>query len=198
MIRRHYFLFYFFTTLCIFNTNITLSQDIDVSTSTHEDWEYALESTGDVLQLALPLTAGITTIIKKDWKGTKQWALSYGTAIIVTHSLKRIVRKQRPEGRHRFDAFPSGHTTSAFSGASFIQRRYGWKYGKWAYVLASIVGVSRMEGPDGWHDIWDVLAGASIGIGSTYIFTTPYEQPNVDIGFYTGDGNYLLRFNYTF
>ena len=30
---------------------------------THEQWEYALEGAGDVLQLALPVSAGITTII---------------------------------------------------------------------------------------------------------------------------------------
>ena len=66
--------------------------------------------------------------------------------------MKRIIRKERPEGRNLFDAFPSGHTSAAFSGASFIQRRYGWKYGKYAYILAAVVGVSRVDGPDGWHD----------------------------------------------
>jgi len=152
----------------------------------HEKWEYVLEDTGDILQIVLPLAAGITTVAKKEWEGTKQFALSYGVGFIVTHSLKRIIRKERPEGRNLFDAFPSGHTTSAFSGASFIQRRYGWKYGKWAYVLAAIVGVSRMEGPDGWHDIWDVLAGATVGIGSTYLFTKPYVQPKFDISFLSG------------
>lgn len=165
---------------------------------THEKWEFVLEDTGDILQIALPLAAGITTIIKKDWKGTKQFALSYGTGFIVTHSLKRIIRKERPEGRNLYDAFPSGHTTSAFSGASFIQRRYGWKYGKWAYALAAIVGVSRMEGPDGWHDIWDVLAGATVGIGSTYIFTKPYEQNQMQVGFSANKGNYLIGFKYQF
>ena len=145
---------------------IILSQTVETDDmGSHEKWEYVLEDTGDVLQLALPLAAGITTVIKKDWQGTKQFALSYGTSIIVTHSLKRIVRKQRPEGRNLYDAFPSGHTTSAFSGASFIQRRYGWKYGKWAYVFAAIVGVSRMEGRmDGmtfgmfWRELQLVLA----------------------------------------
>lgn len=46
-------------------------------------------------------------------------------------------------------------TTSAFSGASFIQRRYGWKYGKRAYLGASIVGVSRMK---------DQMDGMTFGI----------------------------------
>jgi membrane-associated phospholipid phosphatase len=165
---------------------------------THEKWEFVLEDAGDILQLALPIAAGVTTIIKRDWKGTKQFALSYGTGFIVTHSLKRIIRKERPEGRNLYDAFPSGHTTSAFSGASFIQRRYGWKYGKWAYLLATIVGVSRMEGPNGWHDIWDVLAGATVGIGSTYIFTKPYDKNQVQVGFNSYNGNYLIGFKYQF
>ncbi|MFC4721050.1 phosphatase PAP2 family protein [Geojedonia litorea] len=167
--------------------------------SKHEKWEFVLEDTGDVLQIAIPLAAGLTTLFKKDYKGSKQFALSYATSLVVTHSLKRIIRKERPEDRNLFDAFPSGHTTSAFSGASFIQRRYGWKYGKWAYLGAAIVGVSRMEGPDGWHDIWDVLAGAAVGIGSTYLFTTPYEKQPVQVGFYSnGNDTYILSLKYEF
>lgn len=148
--------------------------------------------------MAIPLAGLITTFAKKDWQGTKQFAWSYGTSLIITHSLKRIIKKERPEGRNLFDAFPSGHTTSAFSGASFIQRRYGWKYGKWAYLLAAIVGVSRMEGPDGWHDIWDVLAGAAVGIGSTYIFTKPYQKQNIDFGFSSNGKDYMIAFRYKF
>ena len=132
--------------------------EIDPPGSTHEKWEYVLEGSGDVLQLALPISAGIMTLIKKDYQGTKKLAFSYATALAVTYSLKEIVGKQRPEGRLLYDSFPSGHTTSAFSGASFIQRRYGWEYGKYAYLLAGIVGLSRMEGPDGWHDIWAIGA----------------------------------------
>ncbi len=106
-------------------------QTPEADKSTHEQWQYALEDTGDILQIALPAAAALTTLIKKDWGGSKQFALSYATGFVVTHSLKKIVRKERPEGRGLYDAFPSGHTTSAFSGASFIQRRYGWAYGKW-------------------------------------------------------------------
>lgn len=174
------------------------AQTSESGNSTHEKWEYVLEGSGDILQIALPTIAGLTTIIKKDWEGTKQFALSYGTGFIVTHSLKKIIRKERPEGRNLFDAFPSGHTTSAFSGASFIQRRYGWKYGKWAYLGATIVGISRMEGPDGWHDHWDVLAGAIVGIGSTYLFTTPYTKEHLEIGFTSVNNNYLLGLSYKF
>ncbi|WP_296383222.1 phosphatase PAP2 family protein [Winogradskyella sp.] len=161
---------------CLTITYFSFSQTLEPDDiGTHEKWEFVSEDTGDVLQIALPVVAGLT-IIKGDWQGTKQFALSYSTGFIITHSLKKIIHKQRPEERHLFNAFPSAHTTSAFSRASFIQRRYGWQYGKWGCMLAGIVRVSRMEGPDGWHNIWDVLAGATVGIGSTYLFTTPCNQ----------------------
>ena len=90
--------------------------------------------------------------------------------------MKRIIRKKRPEGSTAYNAFPSGHTSSAFQGASFIQRRYGWKFGLPAYVLAGFVGYSRIEGLNDRHDFWDVLGGAAVGIGSTYLFTKPFDS----------------------
>lgn len=95
------------------------SQDIDGLNSKHERWEYILEDTGDVLQIALPVSAGIMTLIKKDYQGTKKLALSYGTTLAVTYSLKYLTKKERPEERNHFDSFPSGHTSSAFSGAFY-------------------------------------------------------------------------------
>lgn len=55
-----------------------------------------------------------------------------------------------------------------------------------------------MEGPDGWHDIWDVFAGAVSGIGSTYLFTTPYTKKHMDVGFVSNGNDFLFSFNYKF
>ncbi|WP_297762887.1 phosphatase PAP2 family protein [uncultured Muriicola sp.] len=180
--------------LCYFGMCNTYSQD--GNDGTHERWEYILEDTGDVLQIALPLSAGLATIFQKDYQGTKQLAFSYATTMALTYTLKYTTKRQRPEGRTSYDSFPSGHTSSAFSGASFIQRRYGWKYGKYAYILAALTGVSRMEGPDGYHDIWDVLGGAAVGIGSTYIFTKPYENPKIEVSFSANKDMKLLTFRW--
>lgn len=174
------------------------SQDKDGSDSTHEPWEYALEDTGDILQIALPAAAGLMTLIKKDYQGTKKLAYSYTTTLAITYALKYSINKKRPEGRDHYDSFPSGHTSSAFSGASFIQRRYGWKYGIPAYVLATIVGISRTEAPNGYHDGWDVLAGAAIGIGSTYLFTKPYQKEHMNLSLAIGKEKYVLNFMYKF
>ena len=190
--------FFLIPLLLLFNYSFAQDADGDAPTSKHEKWEFVLETSGDILQLALPISAGIMTLVEKDYQGTKKLVFSYATALVVTYTLKEVVHKQRPEGRILFDSFPSGHTTSAFSGASFIQRRYGWKYGKYAYLLAGVVGLSRMEGPDGWHDIWDVLGGAAVGIGSTYLFTKPYQKNKVDLGFASDGKNYLVSFTYKF
>ncbi|MCB0371792.1 MAG: phosphatase PAP2 family protein [Muricauda sp.] len=182
----------FFPVGCFLN-----AQTIDTEGG-HEKWEYVLEDTGDILQIALPVSAGFITLLEKDYEGTKQLALSYGSTLALTYALKYAIRKQRPEGRLHYDSFPSGHTSSAFSGASFLQQRYGWKYGLPAYFLASITAISRMEGPDGYHDLWDVLGGAFIGIGSTYIFTKPYQKEQFQIGFAANKDVKMVTFLYKF
>ncbi len=145
-----------------------------------------------------PQPPSLQRSLKAIMEGARQFAYSYGSAMMFTFSLKYLINKQRPEGRDRYDSFPSGHTASAFSGASFIQKRYGWQYGWIAYTLATVVGISRMEGPDGYHDIWDVIAGASVGVGTTYLFTFPYTKKNFDVGLASGNRTYLLSFTYRF
>ncbi|SMO59950.1 PAP2 superfamily protein [Saccharicrinis carchari] len=162
----------------------------------HEKWEYVLEDSGDILQIAIPVSAGLITLLKEDYKGTKSLALSYGTTLALSYTFKHITKLKRPEGRNRFDSFPSAHTSSAFSGASFLQRRYGWNYGWPAYLLATIVAVSRTEGPDGYHTVWDVLGGAAMGIGSTYLFTKPYENPKLEFGLSVNRSSRILTIRY--
>ena len=71
-------------------------------------------------------------------------------------------------------AFPSSHTSVSFQGASFIQRRYGWKFGLPAYLLSAYVGWGRTYAKK--HDWWDIIGGAAIGTASSYIFTRPFAR----------------------
>ena len=154
--------------------------------------ERFVEHTGHILHYALPAAAGLSTIILKDKEGGEQFLKSFATNIAVTYTLKYAFDKPRPEGATDGLAFPSGHTSAAFQGASFIQRRYGWKYGIPAYILAGFVGYSRIEGLNDRHDGWDVFGGILVGIGSTYLFTTPYEKKDIDLTFGNSDGYYTL------
>lgn len=107
------------------------------------------------------------------------------TTVVVTHGLKYVTHNQRPENNGD-KSFPSGHTSAAFQGAAFIQKRYGWKYGLPSYALAGFVGYSRMEGESDKHYPSDVIAGVAIGILSSYYFKTEYEgviiTPSLDKG----------------
>jgi membrane-associated phospholipid phosphatase len=148
-----------------------------------------IETSGDILQIVLPSVAFGSTLIYKD--GTKpawQFAKTYGSTFLVTHGLKRLIDKKRPNGGHH--AFPSGHTSSAFAGAAFLQKRYGWKIGAPAYLLASYTGWTRIDSKQ--HDTWDVLGGALVGTLSAYIFTEAYHSNQLELSFGRSDESMLL------
>jgi membrane-associated phospholipid phosphatase len=127
----------------------------------------------DVLQSALPAIAWGSTFAFGDSEGRNQFYKSGASCLAITQGLKLSINEERPAG-HGNQSFPSGHTSSSFLGASFIQRRYGWKFGVPAYMLASYVGWSRVDCKA--HYVHDVLAGAAIGVVCTYWFTTPLSD----------------------
>ncbi|WP_300642747.1 hypothetical protein [uncultured Helicobacter sp.] len=93
----------------------------------------------DVLQFLPALSASYSLAIK-DYEGLKELAIGFGTTIGVTliskASLNALAKKYpqklqialRPNHAN-YEGFPSGHTSSAFSAAGYMQRRYGWKWG---------------------------------------------------------------------
>lgn len=140
-----------------------------------------LSSIGDVLQFAIPAFGFGTAFIKKDTEGMKEWALSCGTAALITQGIKAATKQtaigRRPNGGK--GSFPSGHTSSAFQGAFFLQRRYGWKYGLPALGLACLTAYSRVQGK--YHHWRDIGAGAVMGFLVNLFFTKPYHKGNVSI-----------------
>tara|TARA_R110000868_G_scaffold153120_1_gene378444 strand:- start:1298 stop:1861 length:564 start_codon:yes stop_codon:yes gene_type:complete len=160
--------------------------------------EKTIQDIGDIAQFAPVFTSLAVIFIKKDKKGFWQFAKSFGTTLGLTYALKYTIKKPRPDGAADGNAFPSGHTAAAFSGASFLQRRYGWEYGIPAYAVAGFVAYSRLEGLNDRHDGWDVLAGIVVGVGSTYLFTTPYQKEHYELSFKSSNGEYLLGLNYKF
>jgi PAP2 superfamily len=90
--------------------------------------------------------------------------LALGRTAVITGVLKEVVHEERPNGGQH--SFPSGHTSSAFCGAEFIRKEYGWAWGAPAYAAATYVGWSRVEAKaHHWHD---VVAGAAIGYFSNH------------------------------
>ena len=154
-----------------------------------------IEATGDVLLFVMPATALTSTLVVEDYKGTWQFAKGFAMNQVISIGLKHAINKRRPLNNGDY-AFPSGHTSTAFQSAAFIQKRYGWQYGIPAYALAGFTGYSRINAKR--HDGWDVLAGAIVGIGSAYLFTTPYQQEHLELSFKSGDGDYLIGIIYKY
>lgn len=150
----------------------------------------AAESVGDVMLVMLPVAAVGATLAYRDWKGTANFAKGYALTMSSTFALKYAVNAERPDGGNH--SMPSAHTSSAFSGASFLQRRYGWKYGAPAYAAAAFTGWSRVNADK--HHWEDVVVGAAIGIASTYLFTRPFER-GIVIMPTVGRGTYALTVN---
>lgn len=155
-----------------------------------------IENAGDGTLFLIPASAVATTLILKDYKGTWQFTKSAALNLAVTGAAKVLINKERPFRGGGY-AFPSGHTSVAFQSASFFHRRYGFKYSIPAYLLAGYTGFSRIHATR--HDGWDVLAGAVVGIGSTWIFTNPRKkEKNMELTFSSSDDHYLLGFKYVF
>ncbi len=148
------------------------------------DAKDGIETAGEVFQLVLPATAAGLTLGFHDSEGFWQLSKSGALTLGVTYGMKYALDAQRPNGGDH--SFPSGHTSTSFAAAEFLRGRYGWSYGIPAYVVASFVGYSRVESKQ--HHTRDVIAGAVIGIGSSYLLTTPYKgwqiQPQVGSAFY--------------
>lgn len=127
---------------------------------------------GDIGSGAVPLAALGVSIAKQDWQGLWQFGLGYGVTTLGTKAGKRWFPKERPNGANDRSRI-SGHTSAAFSGAAFLHHRYGWEYGLPAYLAAGVVGYSRVT--TDWHHPEDVLLGAALAIGVSYLFTSDYD-----------------------
>lgn len=92
----------------------------------------------------------------------------------VSYVLKGIVKYPRPDGTTS-DAFPSGHTSSAFASATILHEEYGYRsvwYSVGGYGVATGVGAMRILNNRHW--LADVLFGAGVGIGATEVVYMGY------------------------
>lgn len=152
-----------YVVLCIISFCLILSVSVQASDN--------IETAGDVLLIILPATAAGLTVVFKDKAGTLQFGKSAALTIGTTLGLKYAIKEERPDGGGH--SFPSAHASISFTSAEFIRKRYGWEYGLPAYAAALFVAYSRVEARK--HYAHDVIAGAAIGIGSSYLFTREYK-----------------------
>jgi len=142
----------------------------------------AIRTMGDWLQIGIPAFALGRAHGIGDHEGVRQAATGVLTNMLTTQSLKLATNQTRPDGGNL--SFPSGHTSAAFQGAAFLHRRYGWDEAWHHYVAAGFVGYSRVHARR--HYWRDVIAGAAVGIGSSWITATPREPRDLNLALTDG------------
>lgn len=134
-----------------------------------------------IIDVSTPLSIMLIGKLKKDNDLThKGLAIgsSYVATAVLTLTLKNIIKRPRPHETYPTIiyaksstgsyAFPSGHTSSAFSTATSLSLAFPkWYVTVPAFAYASAVGYSRMD--LGVHYPSDVLAGALLGSSTAYL-----------------------------
>ena len=126
------------------------------------------------------------------WRGNKKWVRIFA-ALIVACALAgiatRVVKistgrarpnvqtetewKGGPQFNPRYNAFPSGHTTSStafFATLVFVS----WRIGAGLLAIPALIAFSRMY--VGAHHLSDVAAGALIGVVTAYLVARRVER----------------------
>lgn len=139
------------------------------SNAAPSDWATA----SDIGRDALVVAALAAPAVSKDWQGVKQAGLSLAVTGGVTYALKETIPERRPDGSDE-KSFPSGHTSISFASAATLQRRFGWKVGAPAHLVAAFVGAARVQADK--HYVHDVLVGAAIGEAAGLLLTDRRNQ----------------------
>lgn len=103
---------------------------------------------------------------RSDWPRLLASAgMSYAIMATLVNGIKYSAREMRPDGSTA-NSWPSGHTATAFVGATMLHKEYGLTRSPWwsvaGYGVATATGVMRVLNNRHW--ISDVMSGAGIGI----------------------------------
>jgi len=106
---------------------------------------------------------------RSDWPRLLASAgMSYAIMAALVNGIKYSAKEMRPDGSTA-NSWPSGHTATAFVGATLLHKEYGLTRSPWwsvaGYGVATATGVMRVLNNRHW--ISDVMSGAGIGIMST-------------------------------
>ena len=106
---------------------------------------------------------GVKGVSKNRWQVLTADALAAVMMATMVNGLKYSINRTRPNGDNA--SFPSGHTATAFTGATLLAHEYANR-SIWipiaGYTVATTTGVMRVL--NNRHYVSDVIVGAAIGI----------------------------------
>lgn len=141
----------------------------------------------DILTGVVPLTGLGVAYFTDDTEGQKQWLRNLCVNQVLTSGLRLAFNEtslgERPNGSEY--GFPSGHVSAVMAGATFLDKRYGWKWGVPAYLASAGVAYVRVD--ENQHRWQDVIASAALAYGVAMLTVTPenatYLAPIIGPGF---------------
>ena len=103
---------------------------------------------------------------RSDWPRLLASAgMSYALMAVLVNGIKNTAKEMRPDGSSA-NSWPSGHTATAFVGATMLHKEYGLTRSPWfsvaGYGVATATGVMRVLNNRHW--VSDVMSGAGLGI----------------------------------
>lgn len=143
-----------------------INWQIDIRNKVGNDYHNKLDDYIQYIPYAQVYLGDIVGIkAKNHWfDQTKNFFLGGMVTLAVTHTLKRGVGKERPDGSSNH-SFSSGHTATAFLGGTILYHEYkesNMLYASSGYLFSISAGSLRVVNNRHW--VSDVLAGAGIGI----------------------------------
>lgn len=179
------YFFFFFISLNISvpaqNLDINILKNINLNRNKNFDNTFIAISNSVVpVSIAVPLGIIGAGVIKHDSTIENRGVVIGASLVIaagITTGLKYAVNRKRPFVTYPIidkamnagsPSFPSGHTSDAFATATSVSLAFPkWYVIAPSFLWACSVGYSRMD--LGVHYPSDVLAGATIGAGTSYL-----------------------------
>lgn len=182
--KNHFFLLLFVLflfSLSAQNADITILKQINLNRNRSADPTFrAVTNSASPVCIGIPVILFTHALFTKDTiekKNALYAGASLTMAAIISTGLKYGIQRPRPFIKYPFiekassagsPSFPSGHTSSSFALATSLSLAYHkWYIIAPAFIWASSVAYSRMD--LGVHYPSDVLAGALIGSGSSFL-----------------------------
>jgi len=127
----------------------------------------------DILTGVVPLTGLGVAYFTNDTEGQKQWLRNLCVNQVLTSGLRLAFNEtslgERPNGSEY--GFPSGHVAAVMAGATFLDKRYGWKWGAPAYAASAYIAYVRVD--EEQHHWRDVIASGVLAYGVAMLTVTP-------------------------
>ncbi len=133
----------------------------------------------------LPAFSLSYALIIKDFLGFRQQAIGWVAVVGATYAVKYLIYFAAPYAPNAlsfakrprwqsYEAFPSGHTSSAFAAVGFLQKRYGSRLGIPAFIVALAVGESRLLLEK--HTLLQVVCGGILGFLLSFFCASPFVK----------------------